>query len=250
MSASLRLDDFWDPCGTTVRRGYALAGCGLMAVKFGLDRARRALDGRRRLGLVELLESIRAIPRRSLRRPDGVCRAPARAGAAAHRHGRGVDAATAARRGLAALARRAVFFPALNLVLFTMLCLTPTRGQRREEPAGRTGFLAWLARVLVLKNPASSAVVAIVLTVAMVTPPTAALARGLMAELVGLSRAHHSRARARAHSHRGRMRPANRRALNAARAWRRPGANFAPHSRPNSTPNPSRPRIPPNHNVT
>src|SRR5258706_13355986 len=38
MKTRLRLDDFWNPRGTTPRGAYMMAGVGLMALKFGLDR--------------------------------------------------------------------------------------------------------------------------------------------------------------------------------------------------------------------
>lgn len=61
------------------------------------------------------------------------------------------------------------FVPALNLIFFALLCLTPARDQTRD-PAPPAGVLGWLARILILKNPALSAVVAILFTLVVVTP--------------------------------------------------------------------------------
>lgn len=64
------------------------------------------------------------------------------------------------------------FLPAVNLVLFAMLCLLPTREQRAAESQGARGFRAWLVRVLAMESPSLSAAVAIVLTALLVVPMT------------------------------------------------------------------------------
>jgi len=64
------------------------------------------------------------------------------------------------------------FVPAVNLLLFAMLCLLPSRDQPRPDATSGPRVLNWLARVLVLKSPALSAAVAMVLTALLVVPTT------------------------------------------------------------------------------
>ena len=173
MKIPMRLDAFWNPGGVTSRRAYAVAGFGLMALKFGLDRLIVLSMGGdywqwwsywnvwgpyRDDGLAELPPY--TIPLLVLALPFIA-----------------VGVVLTLRRlrdaGWPLWLVTFFFVPVLNLVLFTLLCLMPSRDQLSDPPlrAG-TGVLGRLARALRLKSAASSAVVAIVLTVVMTTPLT------------------------------------------------------------------------------
>jgi uncharacterized membrane protein YhaH (DUF805 family) len=170
MNHPLRLDDFWNPRGRTTRRGYALAGFGLMTAKFALDRvvvlslggnywnwlsywnplARFRYGGTMPSYVVPLL--ILALPFMA----TGIVLTLRRLRDA----------------GWPLWLTILFFVPALNLFLFAALCLVPSREREPGPPVVVPGVLGRLAKILMLQNPALSAVVAIFLTVVMIVPLT------------------------------------------------------------------------------
>lgn len=161
---------FLDPRGLTGRRTYVLAGALLMAAKLLLDRCILWSYGR-----YDYWSGL------GYWRPDLVGRlgekpppyALAMLVTALPFIGIGVALTLRRLRDVAWPRPLALLFfmPAVNLVLFTLLCLLPSRREARVA-GNEGGVLGWLARTLVLRSPSLSALVAIVATTLLVVPLT------------------------------------------------------------------------------
>ncbi len=165
-----RVIDGLQPNGRTARRTYAMWGLGLMAAKFGLDRlVVLSLGGDYwnwmsywQPAVAHLNGQAREIPGYAI--PLLLLALPFIA----------IGVLLTLRRlrdaggpwWLVVL----FFLPAINIVLFALLCLLPSREQRGEGPPAESGLRAWLVRRLALESRALSAAVAIVLTALLVVP--------------------------------------------------------------------------------
>ncbi len=170
MSLLRELADRLDPRGITGRRAYALTGVTLLAVKMIVDRiVVSALGGSNYWSaLAYWLPSAVGRPGETI---------PPYAAALL------VTALPFIAIGVVLTLRRLrdvdwprwllvlFFVPAVNFVLFVLLGLLPSRETHRDSrPVA--GVLGWLAQRLVLRSPALSAAVAIVLTAMLMVPLT------------------------------------------------------------------------------
>ena len=170
MSYFRQLAERLNPRGLTGRRAYTLAGITLLAVKMIIDRiVVSALGGR------DYWSALGYWLPSAVGRPGETI--PPYAAALL------VTALPFIAIGVVLTLRRlrdvgwpgwlsVVFFvPAVNFVLFVLLALLPSRETPRG-PGSAPGVLGWLAQRLILRNPALSAAVAIVLTVMLMVPLT------------------------------------------------------------------------------
>lgn len=165
------LAHFWDPRGATSRLFFALAGCGLMAVKFTLDRLTMDYLVGARWNWSNYWHPVDGIGHSDLAKAPPYLLLL-------------LQATPFIATGIMLTLRRlrdagwplwlAVLFfvPALNMAFFILLCLTPSRSQLRDPLVVSPRPLGWLAQILVLKSPAASAAVAVVLTVLLTVPLT------------------------------------------------------------------------------
>ncbi|MCM2274516.1 MAG: SRPBCC family protein [Candidatus Didemnitutus sp.] len=169
----MHLSTLWarlDPRGVTTRRDYAVTGIVLLAVKLVLDRVLVAT-----LGGPDIWSALAYWMPSAVGRPDQAA-IPGYAVALliSALPFIGVGVLLTLRRLRAAgwpLWLVGLFFvPAINIVLFALLSVMPSRETPRSEPSH--GLLGWLAGKLALRSRALSAAVAILLTVLLAVPVT------------------------------------------------------------------------------
>ncbi|MEY2880444.1 MAG: hypothetical protein RLZZ15_2824 [Verrucomicrobiota bacterium] len=164
--------DWLHPNGRTTRRAYAVSGLSLMALKFALDRIVVLSLGVEYWSWLSYWEPVAA------RLTGHAAEIPSHAipllWLALPFIAVGVLLTLRRLRDAGAPWWLVVLFfvPALNLVLFALLSLLPSRDQPRPVAAGKPGCRSWLVRVLALQSRALSAFVAIILTAILVVPAT------------------------------------------------------------------------------
>ncbi len=158
-----------DPLGRTSRRVYAQWGFGLAAAKILIDRAIACAMGANYWGWLSYWEAtVGSDKDPAARQTLFVLLAVAVPFVA-------VGVLLTVRRlrdiGAPLWLMLCFFLPAVNVVMFILLCILSSRdGPRVESP--RRGVLGWMVRVFALRNRASSAVMAVLLTILLMVPMT------------------------------------------------------------------------------
>lgn len=170
-SAGSRLGVWFHPLGRTSRRSYAQWGFGLTALKFMLDRVIALTWGADYWSLYSYWRPTGALSTADGRIPSGL---PLVLLAVALPF-IGVGVLLTLRRlrdvGASPWLVLLFFLPGLNVVMFVLLCLVPSR-EYSPVASGVGGLMGWLNRMLGLHSRALSAAVAVLLTVLLVVPMT------------------------------------------------------------------------------